>query len=333
VPEPLDREREARRDERRRQIRRRRFTAIGLVVALPLLAFATVKLVGLLGSGKTKRDVPDPTSSAGGSNTSTVPTPTPKPPERRGRRALQVPRQPARSAVRVPILMYHRVAPLSTATNMVSRDLTVTPQAFRQQIAWLANRGYLAISQEQLFRALYEGAPLPKRPVVITFDDGYVDGATTVLSILAKRKWPATFYVITGRTGQPAFITWHQLQRLDRMGMDIGSHTVGHRELPALSVTDKRTQLVDSRRDLERHLHHPVYWFCYPAGRFDGASVEAVRDAGYLIAVTTRPGSRLTAESPLETPRIRVRGPGSIRQLRQALAIGPAPRLAGSEFP
>jgi peptidoglycan/xylan/chitin deacetylase (PgdA/CDA1 family) len=216
--------------------------------------------------------------------------------------------------------MYHRVAPLATVTNDVSRDLTVSPSVFRQQMGWLSAQGYRAISQKQLFRGLYEGAELPKHPVVITFDDGYVDGEQTVLPVLARRKWPATFYVITGRTGQAAFMTWRQIQHLDRAGMDIGSHTVAHREIPALSASERQVQVADSKRDLERHLHHPVYWFCYPAGRFDGPSVEAVRDAGYLIAVTTQPGHTLRAASPLETPRVRVRGPGSIEQLRQALA-------------
>ena len=288
--------------------------AVGCVVGLPIVAYAAVVLIGGLSGGNRKTQTSRPPSAS-------APTTTPaaKSKVQPGTRVLSVPAKAVRSSVRVPILMYHRIAPVSTVTNAVSRDLTVTPAAFRAQMAWLAANGYRAITQEQLFRGLYEGAPLPKRPVVFTFDDGYVDGEKSVLPMLVKRKWPATFYVITGRVGQRAFMSWRQLQHLDRAGMDIGSHTVGHRELPGLDSAGKRAQLTDSKRDLERHLHHPVYWFCYPAGRFDTASVQATKDAGYLIAVTTQPGSTVRADRPLETPRIRVRGPGSIDQLRQAL--------------
>lgn len=239
--------------------------------------------------------------------------------EKKGDWPLIVPGRPARSRLSVPILMYHRVAPRSTTTNAVSRDLTVTPRAFRRQMAWLDRNGYNPITQAQLFRALYFGAELPKRPVVITFDDGYVDAVKTVLPVLAKRKWPATFYVITSRMGKPTFLNWKQLRRLERAGMEIGSHTVSHRELPRLSASERRAELRDSKRLLERRLRHPVYWFCYPIGRFDDASVKAVREAGYLIAVTTQPGKTIRSARPLETPRVRIHGPGSVGQLRAAL--------------
>lgn len=82
---------------------------------------------------------------------------------------------PARQKVTVPVPMYHRVAPMSTATNDVSYDLTITPAQFRAQMAWLKRNGYTAVSQAERFRAIEDGAALPKKPVALTFDDGYVD--------------------------------------------------------------------------------------------------------------------------------------------------------------
>lgn len=227
---------------------------------------------------------------------------------------------PARSSVRVPILMYHRVAPASTGTNAVSRDLTVEPEVFTGQMAWLAENGFHPITQRALFESLERGAALPTKPVVLTFDDGYVDALTTVLPILKSHHFPATFYVITGRNSQPAFLSWDQMKRLDAAGMDVGSHTVGHVELTGQSAEGKRVQLERSKRDLEKHLGHPVYWFCYPAGRFDAASVAATKAAGYLLAVTTQPGSTITSAAPLEAPRVRIHGPGAISDIGRSLA-------------
>jgi peptidoglycan/xylan/chitin deacetylase (PgdA/CDA1 family) len=116
---------------------------------------------------------------------------------------------------------------------------------------------------------------------------------------------PATDYVITGRISgrDPSFLTWPELARLQRLGIEIGSHTVHHLELPYLSSRAALAELVDSRRALERHLDHPVQWFAYPGGAVDRAVVPLVRKAGYVLAVTTRPGTSQRARAPLELHR------------------------------
>lgn len=234
-------------------------------------------------------------------------------------RGLVVASTPARPRVTVPVLMYHRVAAASTATNAVSRDLTVTPRMFRDQMDWLKRNGYTAVSQATVFRAMEQGTRLPRKPVVITFDDGYVDAVDSVLPVLAADRWPATFFIITSRIGARAFLTWPQLKRLDAAGMDVGSHTVGHTELPSQASASRRTELVSSRATLEKGLGHPVRWFCYPAGRYDDVSVAAVKDAGYLLAYTTQPGSVLNADARAALPRVRVRGQGSLDEFAQSM--------------
>lgn len=234
-------------------------------------------------------------------------------------RGLVVASTPARPRLTVPVLMYHRVAAASTATNAVSRDLTITPQAFRDQMRWLTRNGYTAVSQAAVFRAMEQGDRLPAKPVVLTFDDGYVDAVDSVLPVLAAKKWPATFFIITSRIGARAFLTWPQLKRLDAAGMDVGSHTVGHTELPSQGSGSRHTDLVTSRAILEKGLGHPVRWFCYPAGRYDDAAAAAVTDAGYLLAYTTQPGSVLNANSRATLPRVRVRGQGSLDEFARSM--------------
>lgn len=232
----------------------------------------------------------------------------------------------ARARVTVPVLMYHRVAPMSTATNSTSYGLTVTPAQFRQQMGWLKRNGYTAVSQAELFRAIQDGAALPRRPVLITVDDGYVDAVTSMLPVLEPLGWPATFFIITGRIGERAFLDAGQLKRLDRAGMDIGSHTVDHLELPSLDEASRMQQLRTSRSALEKLLGHPVRWFCYPAGRNDTASAASVAKAGYLLGYTTEGGSVLRADALTQLPRVRVSGGQSLSSFAASVRAASAAR-------
>ena len=265
---------------RRRAIRRRRATAVGGIFVISGAALAGVRLLETDSPAATPVGKVAPGVGARGV-IEHLPAAT-------AFQSLAYASSPARASVRVPILMYHRVAPASTATNAVSRDLTVEPEVFTGQMAWLAENGFHPITQRALFESLERGAALPTKPVVLTFDDGYVDAVTTVLPILKSHHFPATFYVITGRNSQPAFLSWAQMKRLDAAGMDVGSHTVGHVELPGQSADGKRFQLERSKRDLEKHLGHPVYWFCYPAGRFDASACGASLARDHRRARATR---------------------------------------------
>jgi len=239
-------------------------------------------------------------------------------------RHLVVAAKPARAQVRVPVLMYHRVASEATVTNATSYGLTVTPATFRQQISWLKGHGYTAVSQAEVFNAMEHGTRLPAKPVVLTFDDGYVDATDAVLPVLEPLKWPATFFIITGRIGERAFLTWNQLKRLDSAGMDIGSHTVAHTELPSLSSSQRTEALRASRSTLEKGLGHPVRWFCYPAGRHDPTSANAVDAAGYLLAYTTDAGSTLRSDQRAVLPRVRVSGGQSLSSFAASMTAASA---------
>lgn len=225
---------------------------------------------------------------------------------------LATPATPARASVRVPVLMYHRVAPASTITNATSADLTVTPARFADQMAWLRRNGYHAISQRTLFEGLYAGTTLPRRPIVLTFDDGYVDDVKAVQPVLRRYGWPATAAVIAGRAGKAAFLSWRQMAQLERAGWDIASHSMDHVQLAGAPSFVLRRQLVDSRKLMSARLGHPIYWFVYPAGSHDATAERAAQAAGYLLAYTTVPGSTISSASPMAEPRVRIHGADSL---------------------
>ena len=227
-------------------------------------------------------------------------------PQRVRRLALPA-RLPART-VTVPILTYHLIGYAHASAPAITRALTVSPEAFADEMRWIVGHGFHAVTQRQLFRALEFGAPLPSKPVMITFDDGYRDVLWNAAPVLARLHMPATAYVITGRVSGPdsSFLTWPELNELERLGIEIGSHTVHHAKLPGLTSAAALDELIVSRRELERHLGHPVQWFAYPAGAVDASVLPLVREAGYLLAATTRPGRDQNARDPFELHRYKV---------------------------
>jgi peptidoglycan/xylan/chitin deacetylase (PgdA/CDA1 family) len=289
-----------RRHEHRRRVRRRRTGVLTIGLAAPAVGL----FLGLQGGGQ--------------------PTAAPAPKDRIGHRAAILRKQPhARlpSHVRlalpptlpartldVPILMYHRIDVLRPTLPAITRSLTVAPAVFARQMTWLRARGFHAITQSQLFAALERGKNLPRKPVMITFDDGYRDVLVNAAPVLKRLGIPATAYVITSRisNGDVSFLSWPQLHALENSGVEIGSHTVHHVELPSLPDPPALQELIQSRRALEQHLGHPVQWFAYPAGRFNAHSEELVRQAGYVLAMTTQPGSAQSAQAPLALHRYEV---------------------------
>ena len=208
--------------------------------------------------------------------------------------------------VKVPVLMYHHIGEPPPGADRLRRALTVPAQAFEQQMAYLAQAGYNPVTQTQLFKALYYGQPLPPKPVMLTFDDGYQDSYTVAAPILAKHSFPATFYILTGSVGDAGYMDWRQIIELDQRGMDIGSHTISHKDLTRISPEERRRQLFYSAIRLYQKLGHPVYWFCYPSGKYNEAVETRVNEAGYLLATTTDPGEQQSSQSPYAIPRYRM---------------------------
>ncbi len=241
-----------------------------------------------------------------------------------GARAMSFLRLPAMLpavTLRVPILMYHFVSALPAATDL-NYGLTVTDADFTAQLGYLRDHGYHTVSVQQVFNALYQHAALPDRPVMLTFDDGYVDNYTDAFPILRRFHDHAEFNIISAYVGLTvginSYMTWPQLRQLAAAGMDIGSHTVDHQDLGTLSVDQVRVELRDSRNVLQKELHVPVQWLAYPSGEpFKSGSMAARRlllsllpEYGYVGALLDGPLTTGTqnAQDPFQLERIRVAG-------------------------
>lgn len=236
---------------------------------------------------------------------------------------LRVPANPVNRFVRVPVLMYHRVSniPLVSATEA---EFTIRPAVFAAQMDWLQRNGYTPIREIQLFRALVDGTRLPAKPVLITFDDGYVDAVHAILHTLVNRHrhWPATFFIITGRIGKGPFLSWRELHLLERNGMDIGSHTVWHTQMATVGPVAQRFEAQHSEQVLAKGLGHPIYWFAYPYGSYNASAVSALDAAGYMLGYTTVPGVWQSTGERLQLPRVLVPGGADLNQFAAAVRFG-----------
>lgn len=216
----------------------------------------------------------------------------------------------------VPILMYHVVSAAQPGTP--NPELWVPESTFRDEMAALKRAGYYAITLRRAFDAWHKGAALPRRPVVVSFDDGYLSEYTHARPVLRRLGWPGVLNLKVNNIG-PGGLTTREVKALVADGWEVDSHTVQHTDLTADGPELLRHELVDSRRALRHRFGVPADFFCYPSGRFNARVVSAVRAAGYLGATTTvegyaGPGDMYTLR------RVRVNGSDSADDLLRKLA-------------
>lgn len=222
-----------------------------------------------------------------------------------------------RQLINVPILMYHYIQ-FADPRDKLGWNLSVNPWDFQAQLDWLAGNGYHPIDFNDLRGYLQGWWDLPANPVVLTFDDGYRDFYTTAWPILREHRFKAVSYVVTGFLGGPNYLSAEMVRELDRGGVQIGSHTVGHVDLTKAGG-GLWYQLAESRSYLEGLLGHPVVDFCYPSGKVSAYVANAVAAAGYQTATTTVYGTRHGWGDRYLWTRVRVSGGQSLADFTRQL--------------
>ncbi len=224
--------------------------------------------------------------------------------------ALSVPAGPQ---LTVPILYYHYIRTiLPTAQNLLSFDLSISPQMFAGQMALLHVEGAHPITLATLMDALSGKRALPAHPVVLTFDDGYADFATAVEPVMARYGFVATDFVVSGFVNRPRYMTAAQVLQMDADGMVIGSHTVHHADLAALPPAAALAEIANGKTALEKLLGHPVLDFAYPYGAFNAVVAQLVQQVGFREAVTTMHGDLQTLNGRFELHRTEMGGAPSL---------------------
>ncbi len=193
--------------------------------------------------------------------------------------------------IRVPILMYHYIEYVQDRRDTIRISLNITPYTLEQQIQTLQTAGYTFMTEADLDDVLDGIKPLPRNPILLTFDDGYRDFATDAYPILKKYNVKATAYIVPGFLDRPNYMFRTQLDQIASDGLvEVANHTEDHIGLARQALKTVTDQVLRSKIMLENEIHKPVVDFAYPYGAFDDQAIQVVKDAGFRSAVSTIPG-------------------------------------------
>jgi peptidoglycan/xylan/chitin deacetylase (PgdA/CDA1 family) len=226
--------------------------------------------------------------------------------------------------------MYHAVA---HSPARATYALSVSPDAFAEQLALIADRGHTPLTAAELAGIWRTGGTLPRRPVLITFDDGYEGVHRYALPALARYGFRATLFATTGwlrgaydTGGAPdTMLDWAQLRELADSGVEIGGHSHTHPQLDQLDDAVLCQELVHCRELLAAELGRAPVSFAYPYGYSSRRVRDAARSAGFGQALTV--GNTLAdqrRQSPYALTRLTVRrstGIGEFAQLVEGRAL------------
>jgi peptidoglycan/xylan/chitin deacetylase (PgdA/CDA1 family) len=262
------------------------------------------------------------------------------------------------------ILTYHRVSEIETPVILDPAMISATPGGFARQMQYLSNN-YNVISMRDLIGAFQNRAVLPKRPVLITFDDAYHDFIEYAWPVLKRLKLPATVFVSTAYAAKPeepfwwdkisnsflntekgkidlaplgnlvltntgerrkslkrvqnylktldhnvampivdelcsclkgrkteikVSLDWDELRQLHSQGITLAAHTRTHPILSRISAEDARKEIIESQKDLERETGDVLPVFCYPNGDYNDSIIQILKDAGFIMAFSTKDG-------------------------------------------
>jgi glycosyltransferase involved in cell wall biosynthesis/peptidoglycan/xylan/chitin deacetylase (PgdA/CDA1 family) len=199
---------------------------------------------------------------------------------------------------RLLVLCYHAIEDQSD--DPVLAPYGVSPDLFADQIDALADQGFHFVTPNQAAAFIESGVPLPRRPVLLTFDDGYADLVELARKVLQPRGIQALAFVVTG--SQSGTNEWDQVYgaktipllsaeeriKLAALGVEIGSHSQSHSEMPLLEYPQQLAEAAGSAEALAAQGLPRPRFFAYPFGYSDDACRKAVRSAEYLAAFGCR---------------------------------------------
>jgi peptidoglycan/xylan/chitin deacetylase (PgdA/CDA1 family) len=212
----------------------------------------------------------------------------------------------------VPILMYHSIA---AAPNDATRELSVAPEAFAEQLALLGDLRFTPINTADLAASWRSGKPLPERPVLITFDDGYEGVHRHALPALAQHGFASTLFVSTGWIrgahdtggGLDTMLDWDQVRELAGTDVEIGGHSHTHPQLDQLDDDSLRAELVRCKEIVADELGAVPVSFAYPYGYSSRRVRHAVREAGFAQALAVGNDLARRRQGPYALRRVTVR--------------------------
>lgn len=252
---------------------------------------------------QTPANTPTSTPTSDPTSTPLPPTPTFTPPP------LPTPQDAYSWTLKVPILMYHYISTPPEDADVYRVDLSVEPDAFRAQMAYLAENGYSTIDFYDLSRAITNRQELPPKPVILTFDDGYVDNYENAFPILQEYGLTGVFFIVTEfiDNGRSGYLTWEMVREMAAAGHRFEPHSRTHPDLRGQQRDYLIWQILGPQETIAHHIGYTPRYFSYPSGAYDEDVMQILLELDFWGAVTTRSGKEHGFVNRFEWPRLRVR--------------------------
>jgi peptidoglycan/xylan/chitin deacetylase (PgdA/CDA1 family) len=230
-----------------------------------------------------------------------------------------------KSYPRIPILMYHSIPSLGIEKGSARKTnpaYRLPVDKFRSQMMYLAEHNFEPLTVDGLVNGREVG---DEKGIVITFDDGWYDNYVNAFPILQEIGISATIFVATGLVGQNEYLGWRELKQMSSWGVSIQSHTVSHKPLTELRVSDLEKELDASKKTLEDRLKTEINHLSAPHGMINKRVIAAARDVGYTSICTSEPGFKHRCSEPAILKRFNVPSGLSLPQFGGILRRAPLP--------
>lgn len=227
-----------------------------------------------------------------------------------------------------PILTYHLVR-----DDLPASDLNISRGKLEEQLRYLRESGHTTILLQDLLAWIKEQKPIPARPVVITFDDGFVDCYENAWPILSRYDARFTVFLVSEQVGKAnhwrgivpgelRLMDRSQIREMQAAGVSFEAHSCTHPSLIGLSPNDLKREVGQCREQLSEITGVLPQIFAYPYGEFNGQAREEVKAAGYAGACTTLHGLNDRQTDPFQLRRVQVSGRDSLIDFRLKLSAG-----------
>jgi len=182
------------------------------------------------------------------------------------------------------ILLYHSI-------DRNDAHYNVNPEQFAMQMEYL-RKNYDVVSLDTILNFIKGGKDLPKKPVAITFDDGYYSVYQNAYPVLRKYRFPAAVFITTGYVQkqmplnriQLRMLGWNEIKEMSNNGVTVGAHTITHPNLEQVDLETARKEILGSRKEIEEKIGKDVRYFACPYGKENEEIVNLVRSMGFDYA-------------------------------------------------
>ncbi|HOG45047.1 MAG TPA: polysaccharide deacetylase family protein [Anaerolineae bacterium] len=231
------------------------------------------------------------------------------------------------SGAPIPILMYHYVQRIQGDPGRYGKDCSVSPEEFAAQLDLIGELGGHVVPLGSAVEYLAHGAPLPPRPLVLTFDDTGTNVYRVVAPILRERGLTATLFVIAGFVGSGSrhYTGWEELRALAGQGFTLGSHSYSHPYCNSLSPGTAAQELAGSRQMIAAETGSEPQFFAYPYGVYSAATIAQLAECGYQAALAIGPSVYQSRSRLMGLSRIFMAYGDPLDKLRRYLLAWEAP--------